>query len=279
MRVWFITGASRGLGLALTRAAVEAGDAVVATARDPEAVRRALGAAVPDERLLPVALDVTDPRAVEAAVAAAVARFGRLDVVVNNAGTGLLGAIEETSDAEVRSLFEVNFFGALAVTRAVLPILRRQGSGHLLMVTSLGGFTQPIPGWGIYGASKFALEGLAESLVHEVGPLGVAVTIVEPGSLRTDFLSAESVRIVPELDAYAETVGRIRAFARDHDGEQTGDPARAAAAILRVVELADPPLRLPLGSDALGAIEAKLAAVHIDLDATRELAVSTDLGS
>ncbi len=277
MRVWFITGASRGFGLALTRAAIEAGDAVAAGARDPQAVRRTLGDAAGGDHLLPVTLDVTDAAAIESAVAQTIDRFGRIDVVVNNAGAGMLGAVEEVSDAETRSLLEVNLLGALAVTRAALPTLRRQRSGHILMVTSLGGFTQPIPGWGIYGASKFALEGLSEALSHEVGPLGIAVTIVEPGSFRTDFLTADSVRIAAaKFDDYAETVGRIRSFASGHHGEQPGDPARAAAAIRRVVEMDDPPLRLPLGSDALAAIEAKLAAVQVDLDATRDLALSTD---
>ena len=273
MRVWFVTGASRGFGLELTRQALLAGDAVVATARTPAAVAEGLDGAVDVERLLPIGLDVTNADAARSAVEAALERFGRIDVLVNNAGRGIIGAIEEVSDAEARSVFEVNVFGVLNVTRAALPALRRQGAGHIIMMSSMGGFTQPGSGWGIYGASKFAVEGLSEALAHEVEPLGISVTLVEPGSFRTEFLNESSIQLAQaQLAAYTDTAGATRTLSLQRDGEQLGDPARAVRAIRRIVELPDPPLRLALGADAVAAIEAKLAAVAADLDSARELA-------
>ena len=271
-----MTGASRGFGLELTRQALAAGDAVVATARTPAAVALGLNDTVDIANLLPIGLDVTNADAARSAIGAALERFGRIDVLVNNAGRGIIGAVEEVSDAEARSIFEVNFFGVLNVTRAALPALRRQRSGHIIMMSSMGGFTQPGSGWGIYGASKFAVEGLSEALAHELEPWGVSVTIIEPGSFRTEFLNESSVQLAAsQLTAYADTAGATRAISLQRNGEQLGDPARAVRAIRSMVELPDPPLRLALGADAVAAIEAKLAAVAEDLAAARELGFIT----
>jgi len=274
-RTWLVTGASRGFGLEIARAALSRGDAVVATARDPQVVREALAEDAGD-RLLAVALDVTDPASVRAAVEGAVARFGGIDVLVNNAGHGIVGGVEEVSDAETRGVFEVNLFGVLAVTRAVLPVMREQRAGRILMMSSMGGFAQPGSGWGVYGASKFAVEGLSEALSHEVGPLGIHVTLVEPGSFRTDFLAGSSIRLAEtRIDDYDETVGPTRARAGEAGGTQPGDPASAAEAILALTDDAEPPLRLPLGGDAVDLVRAKLAQVEADVARVEGLARGT----
>jgi NAD(P)-dependent dehydrogenase (short-subunit alcohol dehydrogenase family) len=197
MRVWFITGASRGFGALIAEAALQAGDAVVATARDPNAVTARLGS---HERLLATRLDVTSEAEAHEAAGQAVKKFGRIDILVNNAGYGLLGAIEEASAAETSRLFGTNVFGVLGVTRAVLPHMRRQRSGHVINVSSVGGYTG-YPGWGVYGATKFAVEGISEALAAEVAPLGIKVTVVEPGFFRTDFLDDNSlVRTALEIE-------------------------------------------------------------------------------
>jgi NAD(P)-dependent dehydrogenase (short-subunit alcohol dehydrogenase family) len=275
MSIWFVTGASRGLGAEIVTAALAAGHSVVATGRSSEAVatRFADGDA---ERFLAVALDVTDPSAIAAAVDAAIARFGRIDVLVNNAGQGMVGAIEEVSDAETRSLLETNLFGVLAVTRAVLPVLRAQRSGHVVAVSSYGGFTQPGGGFGIYGASKFAVEAVHEALANEVRGLGIGVTIVEPGSFRTEFLAASSVRVAERrIEDYASFMDGARAYASAGGGDQPGDPTKGARAIVRFVDEGRTELRLPLGDDAFEAISAKLARVAADLDGVAELGRAT----
>ncbi|HWY68668.1 MAG TPA: SDR family NAD(P)-dependent oxidoreductase [Terriglobales bacterium] len=205
--VWFITGASRGLGLEITRAALKRGDSVVATARNLQSIVHAPGG---QERLLPVALDVTNGLQAEAAVSVALKRFGRIDVLVNNAGRGLLGAVEEASSEEVRSVFAVNVDGLLTATRAVLPSMRERRSGRILNISSGGGFSGA-PGWGVYCATKFAVEGLSESLHAELLPLGIHVTIIEPGAFRTDFLDASSLhRTAQVIDDYSESAGVTR---------------------------------------------------------------------
>ncbi|AUG76569.1 short-chain dehydrogenase [Kitasatospora sp. MMS16-BH015] len=275
MGVWFITGASRGLGAEITRQALERGHRVIATARDAAAVLKAY-----PERpagLLAVSADVTEPAQLAAAVQAGLAAFGRIDVVVNNAGYGLLGAVEEVPDAAARALFDVNVFGVLNTLRATLPTLRAQRSGHVLNISSGGGFATA-PAIGLYGASKFALEGISEALHGELAPLGVRVTIVEPGGLRTDFLSGSSLWTVPASIAdYAEGTAPVREALAHYDGRQPGDPVKAAKAVLDVTEAAEPPLRLQLGSDTLERVEAKLALVRRELDEWREVALSTDL--
>ncbi len=249
---------------------------MVATARTPAAIAPGLNGTVDVEDLLPIGLDVTNAEAARSAVNAALERFGRIDVLVNNAGRGIIGAVEEVSDAEARSVFDVNFFGVLNVTRAALPALRKQRAGHIIMMSSMGGFTQPGSGWGIYGASKFAVEGLSEALAHELEPWGISVTIVEPGSFRTEFLAESSVQLAQaQLAAYENTAGATRTLSLQRSGEQLGHPARAVKAIRKIVELSVPPRRLALGADAFAAIAAKLAAVADDLDAARELALDT----
>ncbi|WP_328648622.1 oxidoreductase [Amycolatopsis sp. NBC_00348] len=269
MSVWFITGASRGFGRALTDAALTAGDQVVAAARNPPP-------GDPAGPRLDVRLDVTDPAQAEAAVAAAVDRFGRIDVLVNNAGYGLFGAVEEVPDADVRALFDTNVFGLLNVTRAALPVLRAQGAGHVVNISSSAGFASGA-GRGLYSAAKFAVEGLSEALRAEVGPLGIDVTVVEPGSFRTDFLAPASRRqVAVTVPAYAGSVGAVTSAIEKNDGHQPGDPARAVTAIRHLVTTAEPPLRLQLGSDCVRLVEDKLATVAGELDQWRELATSTD---
>ncbi|WP_440069440.1 oxidoreductase [Streptosporangium sp. OZ121] len=274
MSVWFVTGASRGLGLEIVKAALERGDSVVATARDPRAVEKALPGR-PDN-LLVVPLDVTDQGQADAAVKAAVSRFGGIDVLVNNAGRGLVGAVEETSDAEARGVFDINVFGLLTVIRAVVPVMRAAGHGRILNVSSTGGVVA-WAGWGVYSATKFAVEGLTEALGLELAPLGIQVTSVQPGPLRTDFLGSTSLLHVERIiDDYAVTGGASRVWAGENHGLQEGDPVKAAAAILAVADLDEMPARIPLGTSTLADIRAKLAAVGAELETWRELARSTD---
>jgi NAD(P)-dependent dehydrogenase (short-subunit alcohol dehydrogenase family) len=274
MSVWFITGSSRGLGLEITRAALAAGHKVVATARDTEPVRAELPEA--GDALLTVPLDVTDPASIHAAVGTALERFGRIDVLVNNAGTGLLAAVEESDDAAVRRVYETNVFGLLAVQRAVLPVLRRQRSGHVINISSIVGFATA-PGWGIYASTKFAVEGISETLAAELAPLGVRVTLVEPGFFRTDFLDPASLHAAAEvIEDYQATAGMMREAVPGLNHAQPGDPAKAARAIVEIADAPEPPLRLQLGADTLAAFEAKLDSFSKELDAWRHIALSTD---
>jgi NAD(P)-dependent dehydrogenase (short-subunit alcohol dehydrogenase family) len=273
MRVWFITGASRGFGALIAEAALAAGDAVVATARTPSTVTDRLGS---HERLLATRLDVTNEAEAHQAAGEAVKKFGRIDILVNNAGYGLLGAVEEASDAEARKLFGTNVFGLLNVTRAVLPHMRRQRSGHIINLSSVGGYTG-YPGWGVYGATKFAVEGISEALAGEVAPLDIKVTVVEPGFFRTDFLDETSLsRTALEIDDYSDSVGKTRSHAADANHGQRGDPRKLAQAFIRLVNAKNPPLRLPLGSDTVERIEAKNAFVAKELAEWRSVATSTD---
>ena len=274
MSVWFVTGASRGLGAEIVRAALARGHQVVATARDAEVVLRTFPDAA--ESLLAASVDVTDQRQVQAAVEAAVERFGRIDVLVNNAGRGLLSAVEEASDRAARAVFDVNVFGVLNVQRAVLPTMRAQRSGHVLNMSSVGGFTTA-PGWGLYAATKFALEGMSEALRAELEPLGIHVTIVEPGGFRTDFLDGSSLHVEPPLIAdYVPTAGVTRDIVATNNHLQRGNPVRLAAAIIDLTETEKPPLRLQLGADSVARIEAKLEQVGRELEEWRSVAVATD---
>ncbi|MBC3986939.1 SDR family NAD(P)-dependent oxidoreductase [Streptomyces sp. AC536] len=275
MSVWFVTGASRGLGAEITREALDRGHSVIATARDASAVLRAYPQA--PNGLLAVNANVTEPEQLMTAVRAGLAEFGRIDVVANNAGYGLIGAIEETSDQAARALFDVNVFGVLNTLRATLPTLRAQRTGHVLNIGSVGGFATA-PAAGLYGASKFALEGISEALQGELAPLGVRVTIVEPGGFRTDFLSGSSMRVEPASIAdYTAGAGPVREALAEHDGRQPGDPVKAAKAIVDITEVAEPPLRLQLGADAIERVEAKLELVRRELDQWRHVALSTGI--
>jgi NAD(P)-dependent dehydrogenase (short-subunit alcohol dehydrogenase family) len=273
MRVWFITGASRGFGALIAAEALAQGDAVVATARDPNAVTARLGT---HDRLLATRLDVTSETEAHEAAGEAVKKFGRIDVLVNNAGYGLLGAVEEASAKEVERLYATNVFGLLGVTRAVLPHMRRQGSGHIMNISSIGGYAG-FPGWGIYGSTKFAVEGISEALAGEVAPLGIHVTVVEPGFFRTDFLDDNSlVRTALEIGDYSETVGKTRSHAADANHAQPGDPSKLAKAFMQLAAAKTPPVRLPLGSDTVARIESKHVFVETELAAWRDVATSTD---
>jgi NAD(P)-dependent dehydrogenase (short-subunit alcohol dehydrogenase family) len=272
-RVWFITGASRGFGRALSEAVLARGDRLVATARGAEFVAE-FGERHPEA--LALRLDVTDREQAHAAIAAAVERFGRLDVIVNNAGYGQFGAVEEQTEEELRRQFEVNLFGVLNVTRAALPQLRAQRRGHVVQMSSLNGI-EGLVGGGSYCATKFAVEGLSESLAAEVAHLGITVTIVEPAPHRTEFAGEESARLAAPIEDYAESVGAAREAFADMDGTQPGDPHRAALAIIAAVDADDPPLRLPLGEMALANIRTKLEGQLEELEAWRDLSESSDL--
>lgn len=272
MRVWFITGASRGFGALITAEVLAAGDAVVATARDPKTVTAKFGE---HPRLLAAKLDVTQEDQAQAVVEAVIQRFGRIDILLNNAGYGLLSAVEEASAKEVERLFATNVFGLLAVTRAVLPHMRRQRSGHVINISSIGGYGA-YPGWGVYCATKFAVEGLTEALAAELAPLGIKATVVEPGFFRTDFLDGQSLSVAEPIADYAETSGATRERAMELNHQQPGNPAKLAKAMLALADAAQPPVRLPLGSDTLARIEAKNRSVTEEIATWRQLALSTD---
>jgi NADP-dependent 3-hydroxy acid dehydrogenase YdfG len=271
-KVWFITGASSGLGRALAEEVLAQGFRVVATARKPE-VLQDLADKYPDAARV-LKLDVTNLRNVKSAVANAVKEFGRIDVVVNNAGYGLVGAIEEANDEKVKQQFDTNVFGVLNVTREVLPVLREQQTGHVVNIGSLVGFTA-FPAFGIYSATKFALEGLSEALAAETTAFGIRTTIVEPGAFHTGF-SERSVTIadnrLPEV--YPVTDEMLGAFSY-YDSEATGDPRKAAKIIVEAVESENPPFRLPLGQDAFDAIDAKIEQIKQEIAPWRERASRT----
>ena len=266
-RVWMITGTSAGFGREIAETALRAGDRVVATARHPESLDD-LVASAPDQ-VLAVPLDVTRDDQIEPAVATALERFGRIDVLVNNAGHGSVGAIEEIDLDELRELMDTMYFGAMALTQAVLPHMREQGGGAIVQISSMGGQLSTA-GFGAYCSAKWALEAMSSALSEEVAPFGIRVLIVEPGQFRTEFGGSRMQRS-PEIPAYAETVGPTREFVDDMDGTQAGDPAKAAAAILKVLDSPEPPLRLALGNDAVDAIREEHERRRADLDAWERL--------
>ncbi|AZV27593.1 MULTISPECIES: oxidoreductase [unclassified Pseudomonas] len=273
MRTWLITGASRGFGTLIAEQALRAGDAVIATARNPQDITDRLG---DHPNLLAVRLDVTREEEAHQAVAAGIKRFGRIDVLINNAGFGVLGAVEETSASETERLFATNVFGLLNVTRAVLPHMRAQRSGRVINISSIGGY-QAYVGWGVYGSTKFAVEGISEALHQELAPLGIHATVVEPGFFRTDFLDEQSlIKTALVLPDYDETVGKMRTFAEAANHAQPGDPLKFAEAMLALVNAPNPPQRLALGSDTIARIEAKNRLVAQELAEWNELALSTD---
>jgi len=273
MKTWFITGASRGLGERICKAALGAGDNVVAAARNTSPITSWYNN---HPNLLPVRLDVTDEVEVEQAVFAGINRFGKIDVLVNNAGYGLLGAVEEAASDEIEPLFATNVFGLLSVTRTVLPYMRRLRAGHIINVSSIGGY-EASAGWGIYCATKFAVEGLSEALYQELQPLGIRVTVVEPGFFRTDFLDSSSLkRSARHIPDYDGVVGATRELATEVNHVQPGDPAKLAEAILVLANAPNPPRRLPLGSDTVQRIEKKNRYVSSELADWRSLALSTN---
>jgi len=271
-KVLFITGVSSGFGSALADTALQNGYRVVGTVRQ-ESQMADFEARAPGQAKA-VRMDVTRAEEVRAGVEAALAAFGQIDVLVNNAGYALLGAVEEVEDADIRRQFEANFFGALEVIRAVLPHLRERRQGHIVNISSVGGFVGG-PGWGLYCASKYALEGLSDCLAMEVSPLGIHVTIVEPGAFRTRLGSSGTTKIEQTIPDYEPTVGRTREWREGSAGKEPGDPIRAAEAILKAIESPDPPLRLALGADALQLMRAKITQVNQDLATWETVTVGT----
>lgn len=274
-QVWLVTGSSRGLGRAFTEAALEAGHRVVATARNSEHlidIARKFG-----ERVRTVSLDVTNEAQAKDAVDAAIDTFGGLDVLVNNAGYGNVGPVEDTSLAEFRAQIETNLFGVIIMTKAALPYFRERGAGHIIQITSIAGRIGPA-GRAPYAAAKFGIEGFSESLSREVRPLGVKVTIVEPGGFRTDFAGA-STNLREGRPEYDATVGATVRFQRSYNGKQPGDPAKAAAAVLHLASLSDPPLRLLLGSDSYNAAEQHALQTLESDRQWKDLSISTDYRS
>ena len=274
-KVWFITGASKGFGLAITRAALKAGDKVAATVRsNPNELKATFGR---NPNLYVLRMEVTRENDVIAAVTRSVKRFGKLDVIVNNAGYGILGAIEEISDAEVKAQYDTNVFGVLNVIRAVLPFLRNQNSGHVINFSSHFAF-ESIPGWALYGSTKFAVEGISQGLLKEVQPFGIYVTAVEPGLFRTNFCSKGSYQIPKRIiEAYTDTmVGLMRKGVAEFHGFQPGDPAKLATVIVKLGHTERPPLHLPIGKDAVSMYRISAANIARDVDEWLDISLSTD---
>ena len=271
-KVWFITGVSSGFGRELAKEAAAKGDTVVGTVRKKEQLQ-------PFTNIAPgltfaYLLDVTEAGDVKSTVREVVEKFGRIDVLVNNAGFGFLGAIEEVTTAEVRDVMETNFFGALHVTQAVLPYMRAQHSGHILQISSVAGF-RATQGFGVYNASKFALEGFSEALAQEVAPFHIKVTIVEPGPFRTQFAGTSIKTAGHRIDAYSKTAGTFMQTMQERNGKQEGDPTRAAEVLWQVVQSPNPPLRLPLSQYAFDAVRGKLNQVAADLQAWESIGTDT----
>ncbi|WP_430390192.1 oxidoreductase [Dyella sp. 20L07] len=276
-QVWLITGSSRGFGKALAEAVLEAGHSLIATARNPaqlDGLVQRYG-----QRVRAVAMDVTDATAAHAAIQAAVDAFGRLDVVVNNAGYGNMASIEEGDDADFRAQLETNLFGVVNVTRAALPVLRKQGAGHIIQFSSIGGRIG-VPGLAAYQAAKWAVEGFSEVLAKEVATFGIHVTLIEPGGFRTDWAGPSMTVHTPAADsAYAPMLGQMIEMMQAHAGNETGDPVKAAQAILTIAQQPQPPLRLLLGSDAVHLAEQQAAKMAAEDAKWRTLSLSTDYDS
>jgi NAD(P)-dependent dehydrogenase (short-subunit alcohol dehydrogenase family) len=270
-RIWFITGAGRGMGVDIAKAALAAGNPVVATGRNPDNVVKAVGAA---DDLLVVKLDVTSPADAEAAVQGAVERFGRIDILVNNAGNFQAGYFEELTPEQMERQLTTTLVGPMNVTRAVLPVMRKQRSGHIVSISSAAGFTGVEFG-SAYAISKFGLEGWMESLAPEVEPFGIQTTIVNPGFFRTELLTKESTNYaVPSIDDYSERSAAQRDFWESQNGQQQGDPAKLAQALLTIADEEQPPLRFIAGADAIGTAEQQIATLQQQIDAYRELSSS-----
>jgi NAD(P)-dependent dehydrogenase (short-subunit alcohol dehydrogenase family) len=271
-RVWLVTGATSGFGRTIVDAALARGEAVVATSRQTEGLQDLAD----HERVLVTRLDVTDAAERQAAVAAALERFGRIDVLVNNAGRTQVGAVEETTDDELRALFDLHFFAPAALTRLVLPTMRAQGTGAIVQMSSVGGQVTAA-GFGAYCATKFALEGLTQTLQEEVEPFGIRTLIVEPGAFRTGLFRPGAAYESAAMPEYEQTVGPTRAYVREGDGQQPGDPAKAAEAIIAALDADDPPLRLVLGADAIGNIRRRLESLTAELAEWEDVGAATAL--
>lgn len=274
-KVWFITGASKGFGLEIAKAALHHGDQVVATVRSNAGQ---LQDSLPHvSNLQVVTLDVTNEAQVKTGIQKAIDRFGRIDVLVNNAGYGLLAATEEASAEEVKRQYDTNVFGLLNVTREVLPHMRAQKSGHIINISSLFGYAATVPGFGIYGSTKFAVEGITEGLALELGPLGIHVTVAAPGVFRTQFASSESYQSSHRiLDAYKDTVGGVRTVVGQLHGNQPGDPAKLARVIITLANTENPPVHLPIGPDAVASFRTKVEKMTAEVNAWEAISSSTD---
>lgn len=273
-KIWFVTGASKGLGLALVKKLLSSGYRVAATSRNVNDLQRAVNAG--REVFLPLSVDLTNENSVENAIRETVSHFGSIDVVVNNAGYGLLGSLEELSDEEVRQNFDVNVFGVLNVIRKALPYMRKQNSGHIYNIASIGGFTGTFPGFGSYIATKFAMHGFSESLATEVKPFGITVSIVSPGYFRTEFLDASLGVPKNEIADYKLVRESQNAHQNQINNNQIGDPVKAAAVMIEIAERQNPPLHVFLGKDSYQMAEIKIKAVQQDMESVRELATATD---
>lgn len=274
-KVWFITGASRGFGFEITKAALATGDKVVATVRNAKETDSIERLGTP-ENVYIVSLDVTDEQQAREAAAKALEKFGRIDVLVNNAGYGLLCAVEEGTSQEVKRLYEVNVFGLLNVIRAVLPYMRKQRSGHIINLSSGGGLSG-YQGWGLYGSTKFAVEGITETLAMELAPLKIYATAIEPGFFRTNFLDKTSLaQSSTIIDDYSETVGKMRELAGELNKRQPGDPAKLAQAIIRISKEDKPPVHLPLGSDTLDTFRNKVNNFEKEIKQWHDIIISTN---
>ncbi|TPE46348.1 oxidoreductase [Pontibacter mangrovi] len=271
-KVWFITGVSSGFGRVLAEEVVRNGDKVIGTVRQHRQLDEFN--AIAEGKAFAYMMDVTNPDGVKATVEAAIKHLGRIEVLVNNAGFGFLGAVEEASVKEFREVMETNFFGALQVTQAVLPHMRRQGSGHIVQMSSVAGF-RSTQGFGVYNASKFALEGMSEALAQEVAPLGIKVSIIEPGPFRTNFAGSSIKAAQQEMPEYESTARVFKNTILGYAGQQEGDPVKAAQVLLQVVDNENPPLRLPLGQTAYNAVRNKLQQVEQDLKNWESIATQT----
>jgi NAD(P)-dependent dehydrogenase (short-subunit alcohol dehydrogenase family) len=275
--VWYITGASKGLGLALVKKLLSKGYRVAATSRNIEELQKAVGA--DDSVFLPLAVDLTDEGSVQKSISGTINHFGSIDVVVNNAGYGLAGALEELTDKEARANFDINVFGSLNVIRQALRYMRQQQSGHIFNISSIGGFTGGFPGFGIYCATKFAVQGFTESLAQEIKDFGIHATVVMPGYFRTSFLSDTSINVPKHEIAEYKTVRAMQnAHTEEINGNQSGDPDKAAEVLIAVARQLNPPVHLFLGQDAYELADAKMDIVKADMQAVQELATATAIG-
>lgn len=272
-KVWLITGSSTGFGRTLAETVLQQGERLIATARKPEQLQDLISQY--PETAIALRLDVTNKAEIETTVEQAIAKFRQIDVLVNNAGYGLIGALEEVSNEQIQRNFDTNVFGAINIIRAVLPVMRSQQSGHIINMSAIAGFTNEL-GFSIYGGAKFALEGVSEALQGEVAPLGIKVTIVEPGPFRTDFIGRSLDRAQKQMEAYQETVGKFLNFLNQIEGKQPGDPQKAARAIIQVVNSTNPPLRLVLGKYAYSKFRQKIESLTAELDAWEAVAANTD---
>lgn len=273
-QIWLVTGASKGLGAVLVKRLLSEGYKVAATSRSIADLEKAVS--IKTEQFLPLSMNLADEASVKAGIDAAVAHFGGVDVIVNNAGYGIIGSLEETSDAEARKNFDVNVFGSLNVIRAALPYMRDQRSGHVFNIASIGGFTGAFPGFSIYCAAKFAVHGFTESLATELKPFGIDTTVVSPGYFRTNFLDAGSIAVAAKEIAGYDNVREVQhAHQHNINNNQEGDPEKAAAVMIATANMQNPPVHLFLGQDAYNMADVKIQSVQKDLAVMKELATAT----